>query len=266
MMAGASRLYFLFVVFNSLFLGLNLGYFLPNILLVYLGYQKPTDFLNIILTLVFSGIWFFVQKKILIEKIVNIFTNENSKHDFELFQLRFQNSNSFDDKIISLLKKIYENEPDQRQTINEFAKRLDTFTTFTNDREKFRTLLSQYELSVDNEKFYEKIIWQIASILIPASFGIVGYAFTNGQVNKGPLVAGFLIYLFFLFLFSRFRISLRLFRDYALFLEKVIGLYGHTFVYQTHFNKFGVKDKIWPVLKLFGLIYGNTVLYFLITK
>jgi hypothetical protein len=106
----------------------------------------------------------------------------------------------------------------------------------------------------------------MASILIPASFGIVGYAFSNGGINKGPLVSGFLIYLFFLFLFSRFRISLRLFRDYALFLEKVIGLYGHTFVYQTHFNKFGVKDKIWSVLKLFGLIYGNTVLYFLITK
>lgn len=265
-MKGASRFYLVFVILNSLFLGLNLGYFLPNILLISLGFDKPTDILKIVLTVIFSGIGFLGERKLLTEKVIKTETSENDKRDFEAIHSRFQNSNSFDKKIINFLKNLYENEPDQRHTIGEFAKRLDTFKSIPDDKEKFRTLLKQYQLSVDNEKFYERIIWQIASILIPASFGIVGYAFSNGGVNKGPLVAGFLIYLFFLFLFSRFRISLRLFRDYALFLEKVIGLYGHTFVYQTHFNKFGVKDKIWPVLKLFGLIYGNTVLYFLITK
>lgn len=254
------------VVLNSLFLGLNLGYFLPNVLSVSMGYDKPNDIVSMVLTLLFSVIGFFGERRLLTETPAKSVTSENDRVAFEAIHSRFKNSNSIDEKIINLLKNIFEDEPDQRHTIGEFAKRLETFKVVADDKEKFKTLLKQYQLSVDNEKFYEKIIWQIASILIPASFGIVGYAFSNGNVNKGPLIAGLLIYLFFLFLFSRFRISLRLFRDYALFLEKVLGLFGHTFVYQTHFNKFGIKDKIWPVLKLFGLIYGNTVLYFVITK
>ena len=147
-----------------------------------------------------------------------------------------------------------------RKTVHDFTARLAHLYRTAPQDSAFTALLTQYQIAIENERFYERTIWQIAAVLIPASFGLAGLGFKSSQ-DIAPLIAGLSIYLFFLLIFSRFRVSLRLFREYALFLESVIGLYGHTFVYEKHFSAFGHPVRIWAILVGIGGLFFNFSLY-----
>ena len=166
-------------------------------------------------------------------------------------------------QIMERLQRLKQEDRYSVTVIDEAQARLGRLASIATTSDVPLILREQHQTAVESERFYERTIWQIASVLLPSSLALSGYGMKPPE-SLAPIAGGFIIYCFFLFLFSRFRISLRLFREYAIFVEDLLGLYSHTYVYQTRFGAFGSVIRVWTVLVAFGALYVNFITYVLL--
>lgn len=237
-------------ILNSILFGAVSGFHFPKLLKSYVGLDIDLIFIKIFAVLILTLAAYLFLSKISVNKEGNI--NLSKKNDVEL---------PFEEKQFSRTKllNIVANSDLSVQSQKEFIDRLKTLETLGKD-DFFIHLKEQYDLSIESERFYEKTIWQIASIFIPVSLTLTSLGFSD-KISPIQLSGGFIIYLFFLILFQRFRHSIRLNRDYSIFLEKILGLFSQSFVYEYSSTKYGTVLKVWTILVNFGLFYFTFLLY-----
>lgn len=234
---------------NSILFAFVIAFRLPPILNNFLWFSIDYVFVKIVLTVIVAIITFIFISKLLTEKQQATKEKVINENEF-VFE-----SNYFDTtQIVSVLL----DSNFSGNSKKEFVKRLGVLEKYNSDN-TFIRLKEQYDLSIENERFYEKTIWQIASIFIPVSLTLTSFGFSN-NVNSFQLIIGFLIYLFFLILFQRFRLSIRLNRDYSLFLENILGLFSQSYVYKYQHSKYGMIVRVWTILVNFGLLYLTVIL------
>lgn len=124
--------------------------------------------------------------------------------------------------------------------------------------ETLKNLITQYNVCVENEKFYEKIAWQIGSIFVPLSLTLGTLSLTQQVPHSSfPAVGGCILFLTWVFLFGRFRTTIRLYRDCARLLEGLLGFFAVTYVYDYCFEKYGRVVRVWPFLVTMAGLYFN---------
>lgn len=234
---------------NSILFAIIIGFRLPLIINDFLWFSIDYFFVKLILSVIVAILTFIFIAKVITEKQLATKGKVISENEFDF------ESNHFDtNQIVNvLLDSNFSGESKK-----EFVKRLEILEKYNSDN-TFIRLKEQYDLSIENERFYEKTIWQIASIFIPVSLTLTSFGFGN-NVNSFQLIIGFLIYLFFLILFQRFRLSIRLNRDYSLFLENILGLFTQSYVYKYQHSKYGMIVRVWTILVNFGLLYLTVIL------
>ncbi len=246
---------YLLIGFNSTFVAYNIGYFLPSKIM-------GINYLDFTITIFSALICIFVFI------LTSMILGEESGSTIKLpssIQNIDDHENSLLTTINNLRNLISKMSDSQNNTIIEFLNRTVKLLNNSTPDKSFDVLYNQYTLSVENEKFYEKTIWRIASIFIPVSLTLPAISIGNKNYVY-QLAAGLIIFYVFLLLFQRFRISIRLFRDFALLLEKVLGLYSHTYVYNNMENRFVLPVRVWIILVNIGFLYTNCFVYFIIAN
>lgn len=234
---------------NSILFAVIISFRLPLIINDFLWFSIDYFFIKLILSVIVAILTFIFISKVITEK--PLAKNEKGINENEI---DFE-SDYFDTKKIA---NVLIDSNFSVDTKKEFVKRLEILGKY-NSGNTFIRLKEQYDLSIENERFYEKTIWQIASIFIPVSLTLSSFGFSN-NANSFQLIIGFLIYLFFLILFQRFRLSIRLNRDYSIFLENILGLFTQSFVYKYQHSRYGMIVRVWTILVNFGLLYLTVIL------
>lgn len=247
---------------HTLILAILLGYFLPHKLSILYDWNFISILYQVPIVIISFGILFPLYrrwtKKDKIEELV-----------FPSFNLKLPDSKYQLNEILKLLKeKIADSKYSALRTvkiIEDFSNKTNALMHRFNEDKAFELLVEQYEQSVENERFYEKTIWNIAAIFVPVSLSLPTFSITANSNIFGPVI-GFIIYSIFLILFQRFRVTIRLFREYSIFLEQILYLNSHTFVYKNSFKGNRPFLRVWTILTNIGMLYFNFILYLLISQ
>ena len=164
------------------------------------------------------------------------------------------------DVLLPRLSAIAESGAFSASSLRLLLDRLETLTRFRPNEGLLAVLDRQYAIAIESERFYEQTVWRIAGIFIPSSLALAGYGMSEPR-NMLAIGAGFAIYVLFLVLFSRFRVSIRLYREYAVLLEAVLGYSALHFVYKDNPRAFGGIVRVWTLIVGFGALFGNIVLW-----
>jgi hypothetical protein len=130
--------------------------------------------------------------------------------------------------------------------------------------ETIKNLIMQYQICIENELSYEKIAWLIGAIFVPASLTITAIGLNEKDSIVSPIVIGFILFITWILLFNRFRISIRLYRDCAKRIEEILGLFSISYVYDFSLEKYGSVIRVWPYLVTLSGFYFNFTLFILL--
>jgi hypothetical protein len=171
-----------------------------------------------------------------------------------------KNNYSIDDIILTINRT---NLPEEIK--KELKSKINENIKLVGKEEAIKTLITQYNVCTEYEKFYEKIAWQIGSIFIPVSLTLGTISFANGAINQSfAVVSGFILFLTWILLFGRFRTSIRLYRDCAKLIEGILGLFSLTYVYDYCFERYGRVIRVWPYLITLCSIYFNFMVFIIL--
>lgn len=146
----------------------------------------------------------------------------------------------------------------------EIVHRIEYSIEIFGKEETLKNLINQYQVCIENERFYEKIAWQIGSIFVPVSLTLSGLGLTKQVPSSFPIISGFALFATWVLLFNRFRASIRLYRDCAKLIEGMLGMFSVSYVYDFLFEKYGAVVRVWPYLVTLSGFYFNFAIYSLL--
>jgi hypothetical protein len=162
--------------------------------------------------------------------------------------------------IIEALKNIKVDESIRTKIKDRVTKSIDLM----GKEETIKNLIAQHRLCSDNERFYEQIAWQIGAIFVPVSLTLASLSLTKQVLNPYISVAcGFMLFLTWVFLFGRFRSSIRLYRECSQLIEDILGMFAVSYVYDYCFDKYGKVVRVWAFLVILTGLYFNFAVFML---
>lgn len=186
-------------------------------------------------------------------KKVKIYNQESLFHDDE----------STEFKVNKLLSHINGTElPDNVQ--KEIVHRVEHSVEQFGKEETLKNLVTQYQVCVESERFYERVAWQIGAIFVPVSLTLSGVGLTKQISPEFPVASGFTLFVTWILLFDRFRTSIRLYRDCAKLIEGMLGMFSVSYVYDFLFEKYGSVVRVWPYLVTLSGFYFNFTIFTLL--
>jgi len=146
----------------------------------------------------------------------------------------------------------------------EITHRIDYSIKQSDQKETLKNLVTQYQLCIESERFYERIAWQIGAIFVPVSLTFSAIGLTGHISPEFPIICGFILFVTWILLFNRFRTTIRLYRDCAKLIEEILGMFAVTYVYDFLFEKYGSVIRVWPYLITLSGFYFNFTLFTLL--
>lgn len=146
----------------------------------------------------------------------------------------------------------------------EIAHRVEYSVEQLGKEQALKNLVTQYQVCIENERFYERVAWQIGAIFVPVSLTLSGVGLTKQISPAFPVVSGFALFITWILLFDRFRTSIRLYRDCAKLIEGMLGMFSVSYVYDFLFEKYGSVVRVWPYLVTLSGFYFNFTIFTLL--
>lgn len=144
----------------------------------------------------------------------------------------------------------------------ELKARLDNSVKLFGKEEALKNLVAQHKICTENERFYEQVAWQIGSFFVPVSLTLSALSQTQQVLQRNlAVVGGCVLLCTWVFLFGRFRTTIRLYRDCARLIEEILGFFAVTYVYDYCFEKYGRVVRVWPFLVSLCGFYFNYMIY-----
>jgi len=176
------------------------------------------------------------------------FYHEDKSHEFKV------------SKIIGHLKEAELPEDIRKEIVH----RVEHSVEQLGKEETLKNLVTQYQICVENERFYERVAWQIGAIFVPVSLTLSGIGLTKQISPAFPIASGFALFATWILLFDRFRTSIRLYRDCAKLIEGMLGMFSVSYVYDFLFEKYGSVIRVWPYLMTLSGFYFNFTIFSLL--